>query len=516
MAGQAMSRHRDVGDVSDRRVERTSNTWRARPVSRARRRANGSRRTNVGQPRDGEVGNTERAMRSGSAPTAKAGAMKPFPTIWYRGDEAGFYVDYKLVRVPVRFFVRNNDGTGEDDSDRFSLHVIPWIHRYQPLSIKNGRLYGKETVDGVVTDIDLGREFAKAKHRGIGYEFDRITTVDGNYLNWTGNNIRPKRDPNKIATAGERESEAQRWMRVHETEVSGPTDDPHTTLQNFQRDIAAAIKRDRTEFLHAVDDLLTTEQSIEVNTLAMTLLTTWERKLAERFTVGDAETVNKQRKEDQLLDDAESLFSADEQPASSAYKSPDLKSNGKPVTRVPALFESEEEKAAIKRGDGKASPLETPPSLKQIQTSACARYQTFALVAAHDLAFPHAGTERVLNAFGWVTPENGHRPTYEGRDHRQVWLRTLPVVFPPRTIHVAQVPTAPKCYVPSEPLPVRAVPVGEVPSRPIKICTCAICLAPHEPPKLTLMTVIDDYGTPITLQLKKAQRYLKDKKASVR
>jgi hypothetical protein len=383
----------------------------------------------------------------------------PFPTVYKRGDEAGFYVDFKLVRVPLRF--------GSDD---MSLHVIPWLFRYWPFIRNNGRLV-KVMPDGEYRN--LAKQFADVKYRDIGYEFEDIEAVDGNWLNWTGENIRPVRDPHAPATDTAKKNEVERQLRLGTVEGGsrfvGPFANdyvPDSTEKFLARADAILIREALLETLHTVKPhLATTQRSIDVelSTDISMLCTAWEQKQAEDLEVLDAERVQKESKEDQLFDDAEKLVTADERPARSAYKDTSFNSKGLPVSPVPTTLQSKEEKAAAARharGDFKASPLEVPPTLRQVQI-ATGQYQRFALVAAHDPAFPHAGTEQVLNAFGWVTPENGHKPTYEGRDRKQVWLRTLPVKRFKFEKTAQRLLPDPKPCVPSEPLPVREVNISE-------------------------------------------------------
>ena len=298
----------------------------------------------------------------------------PFPTVYVRGDEAGFYLDFKLVRVPLKF--------GSDD---MSLHVIPWLFRYWPFVNKKNRLV-KVMPDGEHRALD--KEFADVKYRGIGYEFDRIETVDGNWLNWTGYNIRPKRDSNAPATENEKKNEVER--RLWEINTVGRTLNGERvpsgiefmtrTLRDLRRAVAATV--------HAYDSILTTDQSIGINTDISTTLAEWERNVVADFRVGDAERVEKEKKEDQLDDDeyertiaAPNPFyenGADPKPATRTFVNVGLKADGTPITPVPDAI------------------------IRDIP------------VTLHDPATPYATVEQVLNHFGWVTPENGHKPVFEG------------------------------------------------------------------------------------------------------
>jgi hypothetical protein len=396
---------------------------------------------------------------------------KLFPTVHVPrgGDEARFYIDYKLVRVPLRF------GSGD-----MCLHVIPWLFRYWPFIRNNGRLV-KVMPDGEYRN--LAKEFAEVKYRGLDYDFENIKAVDGNWLNWTGDNILPDRNPNAPATDNEKKNEVHR--RLWAVKVVGQTlngqrvpselDFMTRTLSDLRRAVAATV--------HAYDSILTTDQSIGINTDLSTTLAEWERNVVADFTVGNAETKNReQHDEDQLFDDPSAWMTKDEKPARSSRISNmdgDDPENGEEIATAP--------------------------------TKRVIRYETQPPVPT-----PYETVEQVLNHFGWVTPENGHKPTYEGRDSKKVWLHTRPVVFSPRTIHVAHVPDDLKFCWPSKALPVREVSIGDfVPSRPIKTCRCAICMAPRQPRKNTLVTVLDDYGIPITVPIKKAKRYLKANKLGV-
>jgi hypothetical protein len=347
--------------------------------------------------------------------------MKPFPTVWFRGNEAGFYIKNQLVRVPLKF--------GSDD---MSLHAIPWLYRYWPITIKDGRLVKITIADGKTTTLDLGREFAKVKYRGIGYDFDRIIAVDGNYLNWTGGNLHPERDPNARATAGEREREVQRQLTRHKNEGGsyfvGPLSDDYvydSAEQFIARADAALIEEAMLATLHAHDPLLTTDQSIEFNTDISKMLTAWERRLAVDLTVGRAETINiEQHDEWQLGEGVAEGLTNDDMPARNTR-----------LADMDGDYEDDDE------------------VIRVVPTKSVILYEK-----QPPIATPYATVEQILNHYGWVSPENGHRPTYEGRESKTAWLRTRPVAWAPRTIHVARLPDDPKPYAPSEPLPVREVP----------------------------------------------------------
>jgi len=58
--------------------------------------------------------------------------VKPFPTIWYRGNTAMFHVGKDLVCVPLKF----------GSSDR-ALHFMPLLYRMwqeYPFTVRHGRL----------------------------------------------------------------------------------------------------------------------------------------------------------------------------------------------------------------------------------------------------------------------------------------------------------------------------------------------------------------------------------------
>lgn len=100
--------------------------------------------------------------------------MKPapqFPTIWFRDNEAHFYIDEQLVRVPLQF-------TAYLEGKDRHLHVIPFLRRLWPLCIKKGVL--TKIYNG--HELALHRWYCGAVHRDIGFAFDRVEAVDGDFL----------------------------------------------------------------------------------------------------------------------------------------------------------------------------------------------------------------------------------------------------------------------------------------------------------------------------------------------
>jgi hypothetical protein len=351
--------------------------------------------------------------------------MKPFPTIWARGNEAGFYIDDKLIRVPLKF------GSGD-----MSLHVIPWLYRLWPLRIKDGRLVKIMRVDGTETEIALHKWFAEAVHCSLEFDFDYIKAVDGDYLNWTALNLVPRRNPNKPTTETEKthEVERQMWKRKGELEF-----------------IARTMRHAVTTALHAHDAILTTDQSIDINTCASRMMTEWERNLAEDFKVGDAERVNhEQHDEEPLHENAAELFAAphpfyEGQEQSLPFRQ--IATDSKPARS-----------SRITDMDDENSDEETATTAP---TKHVILYETQPPVPT-----PYETVEQVLNHFGWFSPENGHRPIYEGHDSKAVWLRTRPVRRYAFEKTTRRVQADPKPYAPSKLLLVREVPIDLITPRP--------------------------------------------------
>src|SRR5580700_9185102 len=172
--------------------------------------------------------------------------MKPFPTIWYCGNVAMFYVGKHLVCVPLTF--------GSQDR---AEHFVPLLYRLwqeHPFSVRDGRLVQRYTkqVGGVRKEVEenlLHRLYAAYAHRDIGYEWTEVTAKNGNFLCLTRENIVPVLDPNAPATDAEKLHRAE--QQVREALFDG-------SLQFFMRFGA--------RFLHANSDVLTTAQRTYMHT----------------------------------------------------------------------------------------------------------------------------------------------------------------------------------------------------------------------------------------------------------
>lgn len=405
--------------------------------------------------------------------------MKSFPTIWFRGNEAGFWFHGRLVRVPLKF--------GSNDR---SLHVIPWLRRLWPLHIKEGRLVKIIYTDGIEKEVALHRYFATAAHRDIGFDFDRITAVDGDFLHWTAENIRPVRNPNKPATAKEKKNEVERQLLLGEKGGGslwvGPLRDDY--VSNSPRKF---LTRALAKFLHANEDILTKEQSVELNTRAVNMITEAETKLAADFTVGEAERNNhEQHDEGPLLDDVAEWLTDDEKPAKSKRVSgvsdtvdepdspDDIVSNqgtaaivvDTPVVASPCIvkevpvppltpirvpvFEKHPITGRYER-TGKFATLLAGNQVRYIST-------TLEVILHHDnpKQAHREGTARVFRILGWHIPASGHDAVYEGKEPPVVWARTPELQRVAFSKATKRPLPDPKFCAPSEPIPVREVSVN--------------------------------------------------------
>ncbi len=284
--------------------------------------------------------------------------MKSFPTIWFQGNEAGFYLDDHLVRVPLRF-----------GSNHKSLHVIPWLYRYFPFYVRSrgGRCWLAKKIDG--KEVQLHKIYARLLHG----EGDFVVSAEnGNLLHWTSANIGARRKPHKIVPAGSQESEVKKQMLLRKQEGS-----------------ISYYVREHARLLGKLGGVLTSEELTAAKTESVLTAERWERELAARRTRGDADADRQQAKEDQPHPDYEKLTPESD-------------------TRLIAKCAVTSSNHDSENDDADNFEGWVPDAVIQDIT-----FEDFR--ASLNPARWEAGTEKVLQRHGWRTPRNQHRPRYIGK-----------------------------------------------------------------------------------------------------
>jgi len=288
---------------------------------------------------------------------------------------AVFHLDGYRIVVPAML--------GSNDN---RAHVIRWLHHQWPFRVKDGirgpRLI--KTEDG--KEIALHKVYSELVH---GDAFV-VEATDGNLLRWTPENIGPRRKPENLATPAQQDNEVTNQMWLRERDGS---------LEYIAQSLAREIKRDEAQFSGENEDLLTSEQKIDLENRVVALLTEWERRLAATKTRGD---VDAERTEDHL----EVEMPQDE-------SVPDPRPESYPdgvVHHVPHHKNNTDDNAKAPRAD------------EDDWTPAVYRWpQSYDLTLAEFRAAlgsrtrQDSSTEFVLNFHGWHSPENGAPPIYVGR-----------------------------------------------------------------------------------------------------
>ena len=203
---------------------------------------------------------------------------KPFPDIWtFPGSsECGFYIGQYLVRVPLKF--------GSND---LRYHVMPWLRRMWPfyVTVIRDKPQLAKKING--EKVLLHKLWAQHIHGDCVVEAN-----DGNFLNWTVENIGPRNKPEKLATP------AQQAKEVHNQifKFENTTDAKGRPLIEW---LALVIKKDRAQFTRMMIEqgIIAEDDGTSAQTLAVTLQTDVERKLAASMKRRD---VNAQRTEDHI------------------------------------------------------------------------------------------------------------------------------------------------------------------------------------------------------------------------
>lgn len=373
--------------------------------------------------------------------------MKPFPTIWYRGNTAMFHVGKHLVCVPLKFGSRVKFGS----SDRAD-HFVPLLYRLwqeHPFSVRKGVLVQRYTkqIDGVRKEVEENvahRLFAAYAHQDIGFEWTEVTAKNGNFLCLTRENIVPVRDPNATATDNEKEHEAQRQMTEHQFTGSFPF-----------------MMRFFAKFLRAQErsDVITTEQLTELQTASVKTLLEAERALAADLTRDDVEFQNLFERQVFLMTRPDLVIV--ERPSDH----PDGVAHPRPVRPTKSIGHFDENGEGGRFGsnhdphDGKELSMGRRASTVQGMVNAAVAaeiaqhkirnvrmgndYHAATEATRNRKAVPAYGyepckdyapktrpesyradlqghwndpsTEAVLNRHGWVTPANGGKPRYAGK-----------------------------------------------------------------------------------------------------
>jgi hypothetical protein len=318
--------------------------------------------------------------------------VKLFPTIWYRDNEAGFYLSEHLVRVPLKFGSNNN-----------AEHVIPWLHRCWPFHVETGKKIRPQLVkkiDG--KKVSLHKVYARLIY---GDDFV-VDAADGDLLHWTVENIGPRHKPGKIVPQGSQDHEAIQQMFLNVHEQSAPrrkTSFEWVTLDFavISQEIARAIKKDRAETLRALEahGVIAADKMTDAQTLAVIMQTDWERRLAATRTRGDADA-------DRTEEHLEAEMPQDELvPETRPERYPDGVMHVEPAHPVAT--------------DDAANDPQADPEGWMPEPSVRSSYDYYSLTLEEFRAglglIAHPGTEAVLRRHGWKTPANNHHPEYIGK-----------------------------------------------------------------------------------------------------
>jgi hypothetical protein len=225
-----------------------------------------------------------------------------------------------------------------------------------------------------------------------------VEAADGNLLRWTPENIGPRRKPAKIVPPGSQANEVSNQMYHREQEG---------TLKRYIRQEAQLLKTS--------EGVLTSAQLAEAQARAVQRAEKWERELAALRTRGDADADRQRNNEYQVTPELLNR-GAGAQPAHNGRKP---QADDKEIysvekaeydKQIAAEFHVDERRIQIalrKILADKTGLVEE--TLSQFRSKLGARVR-------HDPA-----TERVLNFYGWFSPENGHLPVYEGRITDEPW-----------------------------------------------------------------------------------------------
>jgi hypothetical protein len=303
---------------------------------------------------------------------------KPFPNIWTDGTIASFWLQGYLVQVPIKL--------GSNDN---RAHVIRWLHHHWPFRVKVGKRAPRLVKADGKTEIQLHKIYSDLVH---GDAFV-VEATDANLLRWTPENIGPRRKPAKIVPPGSQANEVSNQMYQREQEG---------TLKRYIRQQAQLLK--------ASEGALTSEQLADAQGKAVQQAEKWERELAAFRTRGDVDADRQRNNEDQVNGGGEAKPAhngrkpqADDKEIYSVEKAESDK-------QIAAEFHVDERRIQIALGQILADKTGlVEETLSQFRSKLGGRVR-------HDPA-----TERVLNFYGWLSPENGHLPVYEGRIEDKPW-----------------------------------------------------------------------------------------------
>jgi hypothetical protein len=310
--------------------------------------------------------------------------MKSFPVTTIYGDNmAVFYLDGYRIVVPAML--------GSNDN---RAHVIRWLHHAWPFRVKAGARGQRliKTQDG--KEIALHKVYSELVH---GDAFV-VEAADGDLLRWTPENIGPRRKPAKIVPPGSQANEVSNQMYQREQEG---------TLKRYIRQQAQLLK--------ASEGVFTPEQLAEAQAKAVEQAEKWERELAALRTRGDADA-DRQRNNEYHVNPELVSGGAGAQPAHNVRKP---NADDKEIcsvekaeydNQIDAEFHGDERRIQIAQRQILADKTGlVEETLSQFRSKLGGRVR-------HD-----SGTERVLNFYGWYSPENGHLPAYEGRVKDKPW-----------------------------------------------------------------------------------------------
>jgi len=320
---------------------------------------------------------------------ANYSAPEGFPPVVRKGSYA--YVTFdggEVLRCPAF-----------DGSDDFALNAFAWLKMLWPFRVtSSGKLVKTvRRLDGRESNLQLHDLYAHFAHQHLEFDFRNLEAVNGDWLDWSPDNIRPVKDPDEPASAKEKKKAAL-------------SDDAVREFEKFIR----------------VTPLLPDEKR---TALSKDFIRWHQRTVAD---LKQAAVDAKRFEEHQEFELPYPEFVADPKgsppPARpSNTDSTSFDENGEEGC-VPLLEEDAPDQTAASSTKYDDLPLE--PLFKPHVHAALDYYDLtrdeFRTSLPSECSTDHAlGTELVLNFYGWQTPRNGRLPTYEGRLSVIPWPRTV-------------------------------------------------------------------------------------------
>ena len=320
---------------------------------------------------------------------ANYSAPEDFPPVVRKGSYAFVtFDDGQVLRCPA-----------VDGSDDFALNAFAWLKMVWPFRVSSSGKLVKTVrrLDGRESNLQLHNLYAHFAHQDLEFDFRNLEAVNGDWLDWSPENIRPVKDPNASASDKEKKKAAVSDRAVRE-------------FQKFIRVTPLSPDEKRTAL------------SKEFNQ--------WHQRAVADLKQAAVDA--KRFEEHQEFELSYPEFVADPKgsppPARpSNTDSTSFDENGEEGC-VPLLEEIAPDQTAASSTKYDDLPLE--PLFKPHVHTALDYYDLtrdeFRATLPNESSADHAhGTELVLNFYSWRTPGNGHLPTYEGRLRVIPWPRIV-------------------------------------------------------------------------------------------